>query len=323
LFKSFWFCPYPNALRAEEDFVRISTRLGVFVVALAAASVAQAAINITPSFTILSGVQDTSNLDSAGTRYRGSLDADGTDGDLYINSVQFVPGAGYDPNIGLQLEAATALSHDDVTYTYGTPISGETHWTLDRIIDHYGAIDSSVAPGIYNFSAVFTGGSSSTATDTLATWNLQMEVFPKIDITLGGSSTPAVIGYGDTTTVQVTLTNNMADRSFITTTWYFGNNGMEQGPVGMQGNFVGNWFDQEILPGTSRTDDHTTWTAAPGSLPPGTYLGNLGIYGGLYNGDENSIAALSPQPTVELIPEPASLSLIGAALALTARRRRA
>lgn len=306
--------------------MRNSIYFSAFALFLAASSTTYAAVSITPDYSILSGIQDTSNLDYSTTRYRGTLNSDGADGDLYINSVQFIPGAGYDPNIGLQFNVGTSFDYNSgQTYTLGTPISGPANWSLDRIITHDGAIDPSVAPGIYDFSAVFTGGDSPSATDTLATWNLQIEVFPYMDITLGGSSSPAVIGYGDTTTVQVTLTNNMVSRSFFSYTWWYGGGGMQQGSAAMQGNFVGDWFNQEIAAGDSRTDDHTTWTADSSSLPTGTYVGSLGLYGGLYLGDEHSITALNPQPTVELIPEPVSIGMAGAGIliGLTARRRRA
>lgn len=297
------------------------TRLGSFMLAMAAASASFAALSITPDYTILSGVLDDSNLDGTATRYRGYLDYDGADGDMYINSVNFVPGVGFDSNINFTVETSE-LSTYSTPYTLGTAISGPAFFSLSQVVYRYGAIDSSVAPGIYNFSVEFRGGSSSSADDVLANWELQLDVIESIDASAGGSASPSVIGYGDGTDVSVTLTNHM-NRSLFTTTWYYSNGGMVNGPDSLTGTFIGSWFDREILPGQDLTDGHTHWVADSPSLAPGNYVGTLGVNAGVYPGDEHSIAALSPQPVVELIPEPASLGSVLAATALmTVGRRR-
>lgn len=314
--------------------VRPAVRTGTAAVALLlAAAAAHAAPSFSTGTPIQSAVIDTSNLGGAATRFRVDLVHESADPDLYINSVNFLPGTGYDPNIGLELglDAADPGNHPEgyqynggQYYVLGTAITGDSFFHFEEPVRHFGAVDPSVAPGIYNFNLTFRGGDSASADELLADLALQVEVIQKLDVDAVGFTNPDPIHAGQTTTVSLTLTNHMADRDFVSTTWYYGNNGMEM-PDGSHlenGNFVGDWFDKHVAPGQSRTDDHTTWDATA-ATPLGTYTGDMGVSGGLYNGDDFSIP-ISPTVAVVAVPEPATVSLVALSPAvLLVRRRRA
>ena len=66
---------------------------------------------LAPNQSILSGLKDTSNFSSSTTQYGFSLSNGALDPALYINSIDLVPGVGYDANIGLS--AAECLVVED------------------------------------------------------------------------------------------------------------------------------------------------------------------------------------------------------------------
>jgi hypothetical protein len=290
-----------------------------FASPLLAVALVGAAASAAPTFTantpILTVLQDGSNLRGTYTAYSVGFS---TDQDVYLNSFTLVPGAGYDSNISLSIPSQ--LYYYSGTYTPGTLIPSGSNYTFYSMV--YGSgLASLAATGIYNFSVEVTGGATPDATDVLADIPLQVEVFNKLDVTGTAVATPSTISPGQSTTVSMTVTNNMTDRNFVTTEWGYYGSGMVDGLGDSLTNtsFDGNWFNTTIAPGTAETQDHTTW-AATALTPNGTYNGDLFVEGGLYYGDEFDIGA---DPSVVVAPEPVGGAAAGllAMVGLCYRRR--
>jgi hypothetical protein len=194
---------------------------------------------------------------------------------------------------------------------------GQTYYWSD-VLNHNGAFSSVIPTGTYSFDASFLGGTSASATNTLYSKTFQVEIVNKIDATVGISYDTSVISPGGTSTVSATLHNNMA-RDFVSSTWFL--TGQSSGSDQLSWNFVGDWFDKTVVGGGSRTDLHSTHTAAA-DQPSGTYTGSNGIVGGLYNGDQFYFGTDS-NTNILVVPEPSSVAvlLIGA-IGIFCRRRR-
>lgn len=274
-----------------------------------------------PIHSTLSALIDTSNTNGSGTGYDFLFSHSSGDPDTYINEVQLNPGASWDTDIDLFVADWGFSYNFGSSYAFGTAISGDQFWQIDNLVTRSGSIVD-VDPGLYGFSIDVLGGLDADARETLFSVDLELEVFNRIDLTVSGVATPDTIMAGQESTVMMTVRNDMSSRNFVSTTWYFQNGGMRQGNdtlpfVG----FVGNWFDQTIAPGQERTDAHTRWTANA-STPLGKYDGAMGVFGGLYNGDEH-VFAMNPAPSITVIvPEPATMAALAVGAALMLRRRR-
>lgn len=292
---------------------------------MALAAAAMADPTFTELNTRLSGLKDTSNIWWSFTQYGSQMQAGGSP--MFINSMNLVGGSNYSNDLGLNV--ASEFGYYDYTtstsgtYTLGTEIAGDADWNICRMLFRDGDVTASVDEGIYDFSLEIYGGDSNSANNLLGTLEYELEVFDRIDITASGSASPGVITAGQQTTVDMTVANNMASRDYVTTSWFTVNNGMEQGSNSLIWlGFTGDWFDKSISAGGSRTDAHTIW-AAGDSTALGTYTGNMGVLGGLYNGDTHW-SLMSPAPTVEVVavPEPGTLAAVGLGALILLRRRR-
>lgn len=267
---------------------------------------------------ILSGVQDTSNLwfGWATTGYDFSFSTQPGDPDFYLNAIDVVGGPGWDPNITFNSVGPT-IGSDTNAYTLGTALQADHSYFWDDLIRHDGAFDSTIAPGLYSFDVVFSGGSTPTSADILYTQSLQVEIVERVDASVSVSQDRSVINTGETVTVSAVLQNNMA-RDFVTTTWF-----VSGSTPGLSLNFVGDWFNKTIAPGGSRSDLHSTWTALA-TDPAGVYHKTGGIVGGLYNGDNFLFASVGGDNVhITVVPEPGTMAALGlGALAVLRRRKK-
>jgi len=273
--------------------------------------------------TDLSAVLDTSNLQSSQTNYEVTFVHELGDDPLFINSVSIVGGSNWDPDIDLST-ATDALTYagSSSSYMLGTEISGGAEWVFTNAAVHSGAMNGNVAPGIYDFRLVFSGGADASATDVLTELSLVLAVIPKFDIDVTGTVSPGIISAGQEAFVSMTVMNHM-NQDFVGSSWFYTDGGFRNGSDTLSGTFLGDWFDKHVAPGDSRTDYHTKWTAT-NSTPAGVYTGWLGVIGGVYYGDEHYVR-LQPDLQIEVaaVPEPLSVLGLGAGLAgLLVRRRR-
>lgn len=275
-----------------------------------------------------SGVLDSTTMEWTGSNYGVLVTHDSADPDLFINSVTITGGTIWNPlidfGVNLSYLGFTNGGFLQGNYTLGTAIGDDVSWTFDALAQRTGTINSDVAPGTYDFSVQMVGGHSSSATDILATFGLEIEVVSSITASVTASTSPGSVGWGESTDVSATMTN-LGARNIVTSTWYvagfgLGGPGASSDDQLILDSFQGNWFDQNIAGGASRTDLHSRWTSAVTNTP-GTYSGNIGVIGGLYSGDVHAWRA-NPDVTVQVVPEPVSMIGLAAGVSMLARRRR-
>lgn len=263
-----------------------------------------------------SAFRDTSNIGFGdGLQYRVNLFNPAGDPDVYINEISLAPDANWNANINLQAPSTDfEYNFGGGTYTMGTAISGANNWNFAGAFRN-GAIDPSVADGIYTTTLNFLGGADSSATDTLASFGLTLQVAQKLDIGVTLAGSPDIIGQGQATQVSMTVTNNMTGLNFVSTTWFVSgySNGTDQ-LIFDNFTYTPGWFNRTVAPGDSLTDEHSTWSAAANQVG-GDYFGNNGVVGGLYNGDFYFVGN-SPQSRIGVVPAPSSVLslLVGAGL---------
>ena len=277
-----------------------------------------------------SAVRDESNVAFNTTNWELNLQTAAADVPLFINSMVITGGGVYNPLINMQAQSS-GFDFGDVNggpgghYSFGDAITGDNNWNFAGAF-HNGVVDAAVADGVYDFSLGIMGGADNGANNVLASFNLHVDIAQKLDIFTSMVANPVTIREGaDPTTVNMTVTNNMASRDFITSTWYYFLPGFNDGLGNSlpNGDFAGNWFDQVIAPGGgSHTDAHSIWHADL-NTPIGTYTGGLGVVGGLDHND-GFFMRTDQQATINVIvPEPASFAVLGiGAIALIRRRRK-
>ena len=236
-----------------------------------------------------SGFRDVSNTIVSNINYKIALSTNTGDADTYLNAVNLDTSAGkWDSNINLTLPTTTVDYHNNSdgtnnTYTLGTAISGGTQWTFNAAT-HYGAIDNSVPDGIYTATLNLLGGATMDSTDTLGSFSISLQVAQKLDIDVSTTATPDTIAQGGKTQLSMTVKNNLTGLNFVSTTWY--DSGVSNGTSSLnRDSFDGDWFNKVFAPGDSRTDLHSTYSAAL-NQELGDYTTTNGVVGGLYNGDE-------------------------------------
>lgn len=299
------------------------TPLGVLCFVVAASALGQ--LSATPEHSTLSGFIDTSNLHISSASYAGWISHAGSDPDTYINGMGITGGMTWDPDIDLA-PPTSAFSYYDPSvgygdYLFGSAITGNTNWYVGGLASHWGQVYN-VDPGLYDFTVDIYGGGDNAAMDLLVSIPYTFHVAQYLDISVTGIASPGVIHHEETTHVSMTVTNNMVGQSFISTTWFYSGGGMVQGSEPLTHvSWDGNWFGKEVLAGASRTDGHTTWKAL-NSNTNGIYEGRMGVVGGLHEGDWHFAAMSGTIPTVELVPEPAGITVLTlGALALIRRKR--
>lgn len=292
-------------------------RLAVIALCLASAS-ASWALTITQGYDVLSGVHSYGDGFN-GSIYSATASRDFGEDPAYINDVQFDFGSGWHPSLSLNTDFQALTSG----YTYGTEIGEGTTVSLN-LAGLFSTVSASVPVGMYQFTASIIGGETDSSTDILAEYDYVLDVRETIDADLNSSISSNSVNIGETTTVSATLTNSGPEQ-IVSTLWflYVGvpAGGDHPNPVDhMNFGFAGNWFNQAIDPGQSRTDLHSTFT--PTALTPqGMYRVYGGIYYGYHEGDRY-FANFDPGPEFEVVPEPATLVGLGTLVLAGLRRRK-
>jgi hypothetical protein len=203
------------------------------------------------------------------------------------------------------------------SYQLGSLISGNGFTSLD--LAGVASLSSGVATGIYNFTYDLIGGTTSTSTDLLATFNLSVDVRENFLHNYQLNFTQPQIQAGQTSSATSTMTNLLNETIYVNGLW-FGNDAGTT-PTVMTVNFDSNYFFGAVSAGQVINSVHSNHTALA-STPLGTYGFRAGFYGGYYEGDEHWGQAQNT-PTLEVVPEPATMTLLAAAtIAAIAKRRK-
>lgn len=298
------------------------SKLGLLALLASSGAYSQAGYSFWTDADHLSAYQDTSNMLMSNTNYKVSFTHSGDD-IVYIDDLEFI-GDTADLN-----KASGSLGYqegpDYKTYNFGDAATGDFTWSFEQLAYHYG---SSMADlGLHEFSINIWGrtddGTGVSDPTILQTFSFAYDVAGKLDITVTGSLSNPVIHAGQTTGLDMTVLNNM-DRDFVATTWFTSSVNNGSGSE-LQGEFDWSytWFNRNIASGESLTGGHSFWKA-DSTNPDGVYTGNLGVVGGLYNGDFHFVAMTpAPQITVQSVPGPASfLPMAIGLLAIRTRKRR-
>lgn len=241
-----------------------------------------------------SAVIDTSNVTWSSTNYAVYFGRTASEDPLYINQVSFIPGENWDSDIEMNLYYGYYGYTDGVfgqaEYQLGEPLTGDLDWTFGSLATRYSGFLGPVDEGIHDFQLGIYGGDSSTANDTLAVFDLQLHVIQGFNVQVTASFSNPLLQVLDQTDASVTVTNNGTE-PFVTSTWYVGGFGLGSPYTGQSNqltfvDFLGDWFNKTILAGESRTDLHSRWEYKP-SNEPGLYYSDIGIIGGLYDGDSH------------------------------------
>jgi len=133
---------------------------------------------------------------------------------FFINSIDLPPGVGYDAAIGL------ASPFDlDSSQPFRTAITPDAGFSVFNAVERFDAVDPLVANGIYNFSLEVFGGDSDISFNSLAFLDYQIHIANGINVSISQIvATPDTISAGETTTVNLTVTNDDFTETFITTT---------------------------------------------------------------------------------------------------------
>ncbi len=279
---------------------------------------------LAPNQSILSGLKDTSNFSSSTTQYGFSLSNGALDPALYINSIDLVPGVGYDANIGLS--APGVFDTNIGSYSLGSPIAPGTGLFLYNAVSRSGNVDSSVSNGIYDFSVQVKGGYDTSATDVLGDLAYQIRIANGVQVTITSiTATPGTISAGQSTVLGVTVTNNDSTETWVNTTWFVGAVSQGANTLNFDSFFPNpawDWFNKSVAPGDSLTGDHSSFSA-DALTPVGAYSPNVGLVGGLYNGDNFYLNAPGDPLVTVTVPEPTILGFAAISACLLLRRRRA
>lgn len=299
-----------------RNFVRFS--LGLGFASLALMVVGQT--NFWQPHTTKSAIIDAVGLRWSSTTFQAGLDIGGLDPVVYLNQVNMIPIA-WDADLNFSLQGPELSLNGGGTYTLGTPIFGEQHWFFNNLFSHNWVVEN-VDPGNYYFELEFRGGETELDSNVLGVLPFQLEVIPSLDVTVTGTASPSTLFRGQETTLDMTVRNNM-NRDFITSSWWIGGEAFDDGAGGQALSHLtweGNWWGQTISPGNSRTDLHSRWVAN-NTAADGTYLGAFGVVGGVYDGDWHGVS-MDPRVAVTVVPEPASLVIVGLGFGVVALRRK-
>jgi hypothetical protein len=268
------------------------------------------------------GVNDYSSELSTNPGGRVDAEIDFLTSGLFINSASF--GSGNLATSGFQLDTfntnfqkldGSGNNLGGFHYDWGTELASGFAYRATSIFDGlFGFYGTASGPGVYTGTVDIFGGSTDTSSDLLGTANVSIEVVNGFGITVSYPQSSFTVNPGETQTLQHTLQNN-SNRAANVQTRYYSNS---TAPQGFTVDFVYNGYPNSLGANSSQTAGHMVFTGVDPSGP--VWTANSGVFVGYYADDLNSISG--GDFTVQSVPEPATLAVLGFGGALIARRRR-
>ena len=259
---------------------------------------------------------------AAGSAPGGKLDArtDLLTSDLYINSLSLSGGTFGSSGLSLEANGGYFQQYDSGSnlvggayYYFGTPLAaGYSYDSLGVFNGLFGFSGPGVA-GTYTGTVDVLGGSSSSASDLLATVSFTVEVVSGFGLAITYPTNNFTVGIGQTAMLQNRVVNS-SSRNFLVNSRYFS---YSTAPSGFTINFEN--YPSSFAANSDVTVDSLSFTGVS-SGPQWTGIDN-GVFGGYYSDDLNDITG-GGAFTVNPVPEPATLTILGlGGLALVRRRR--
>lgn len=264
---------------------------------------------------IHSGLLDTSGLHNSAANFGGTVVKEDSDPDFFVNQYQIVGGGNW--NDSINVGPGTKFNGNPL----GTLVTGSFQSYFEGA-QLFGAVDPSVAIGVYDFKLNVLGGSTDSSFDTLASWDYQLDVRSAWDVTVTGSLSKDLVGIGEQVDLSMTVKNNNPV-ALMTTTWYLSGGDDAAGSfMDWDFEYDPGWWDVTIDPGVAETRLHSHYVPVA-TTPPGFYHTPGGVIGGYYRGDWH-MKSFENEPGFTVVPEPATTGLLLVGLAgLLGRRRRA
>jgi len=241
---------------------------------------------------------------------------------LYINGASF--GSGNLSTSGLLIDTfntrfrqfdGSGIEVGEFGYTWGTELASGFGYNSVGVFDGlFGFYGSTTGSGVYTGTVDIFGGSSSTASDLLGSANVTIEVVNGFGITVTYPQSSFAVNPGQTQTLQHTLQNSSNRAATVQSRYYSAGTS----PQGFTVDFEYNGYPNSLGANSSQTVAHMVFTGVDPSGP--VWTANSGVFVGYYGDDLNSVSG--GDFSVQAVPEPATLAMLGLGGALIARRRR-
>jgi MYXO-CTERM domain-containing protein len=263
--------------------------------------------------TTKSAFRDVSNLRITSSDFRIQLNREASESDLYVNNVTYAYDSGWDFGINLSEEGLNG-------YTLGTPLTGDLN-TVYRLASRYGEVNESVALGMYSFSVNIFGGADASANDLIGQYNYSLLVADRFNLQITSAFDKPMVAPGETSFLSLSATNTTSDQTYFTSSFWLGlESDGAAANVPYSFAYVSNFYSGSFAPGQSLSGAHSNYT--PTNANAGnSYPSYAGLIGGIYSGDYHWINA-GDKPALTVVPEPATLTVLGLGLLAGLRRRR-
>jgi len=297
------------------NMTRLALTLGTLSTMLALPAISAAGL-------FFNGTNDYSAEADSSPRGRIDAETDLLTSDLYINSLSLTGGTFASSGLSLDTAGARFTQFDGgdnfvgyIDYSFGDTLASGFKYQSTGIFSGLFGFTGQGTTGTYTGSVDILGGANSSAADVLATVNFTLEIVSSYGLTITYPVNTITVGPGQQAVLQNRVVNS-SDRDFLVNSRYVS---LYNNPIGFTLDFDGT-YPSTFAANSDVTVDSLRFTGGNGG-PIWTGLSN-GVIGGLFVDDYSTLPG-GGQFTVNPVPEPASLAILGlGGLALARRRQR-